>query len=203
MAGLSRFDTAGTFRPASVELHQLRGGIRSVKPPVPALGYCTREGRAGRATTSNIGMANLYDDLVMDHIKNARNYSVMIPAQSRLSGSNPLCGDEITLFINLRKEHIDRITFQAECCGIAMASTSIMSEMLTGKRKAYVTRLLDQFLLLLNERLAPVEEAPDLRLQALLDTVSRFPSRTGCAALPWVTLDFALRENRVLWPNPA
>ncbi|HET7159524.1 MAG TPA: iron-sulfur cluster assembly scaffold protein, partial [Burkholderiales bacterium] len=73
-----------------------------------------------------------YDDLIMDHIKHARNYRVLEEANCMGEGSNPLCGDEIVLYIRIEDGYIADAAFQCSCCGISMASASIMTELARG-----------------------------------------------------------------------
>ena len=77
-----------------------------------------------------------YDDLIMDHIKNARNFRALADATHHANGSNPLCGDELTVYIRLGNERIEDAAFQRTCCGISMASASIMTESVRGKSGA-------------------------------------------------------------------
>ena len=86
-----------------------------------------------------------YDDLIMDHIKNARNFRTLADATHHANGSNPLCGDELTVYIRLGNERIEDAAFQCTCCGISMASASIMTESMRGKRSAEVRVWLTEF----------------------------------------------------------
>ena len=75
----------------------------------------------------------MYDDIVMDHIKNARNCRVLDDADRRIEGRNPLCGDELLIFLKVADERIDDLAFQCSCCGISMASASMMTSAVKGK----------------------------------------------------------------------
>ena len=136
-----------------------------------------------------------YDDLIMDHIKNARGFRVLDDATHHAEGRNPLCGDEVTVYLTLAGGQIESAAFQCTCCGISMASASIMTESVRGKGCAEVRAWLAEFVAALA---AHAEAAPpgagDVHY-ALLDTVRQFPARTRCAMLPWVTLEAAL-DNR-------
>ena len=78
----------------------------------------------------------LYDDVLMDHIRNARNYAALEDANRTACGANPLCGDDVTVYVKLEDERLERIAFQCTCCGISMASASIMTETLAGRSAA-------------------------------------------------------------------
>src|ERR1044071_2393030 len=93
----------------------------------------------------DMALADPYDDLVMDHIKHARNYRVLADASHQAQGSNPLCGDELVIYLSTKHERIVDIAFQCTCCGISMASASIMSEQVKGKLTSEAKSLLGKF----------------------------------------------------------
>ena len=74
-----------------------------------------------------------YDDFIMDHIKNARNFRALDDADRHAHGSNPLCGDEIDVYLRMDSERIDDAAFQCTCCGVSMASASMMTESIRGR----------------------------------------------------------------------
>jgi len=132
-----------------------------------------------------------YDDLVMDHIKNARNYRVPEGANRQSQGANPLCGDEVTVYLKLNAGSIEEAAFQCSCCGISMASASMLTESIAGRSaedaRAHARMVVD----LIRAQAAPGSVREEW-LAALLATVREFPARAGCATLPWITLDAAL-----------
>lgn len=71
-----------------------------------------------------MGKENPYDDFIMDHIKNARNFRVLDDADRQAHGSNPLCGDEIDVYLRMDRDRIEDAAFQCTCCGVSMASAS-------------------------------------------------------------------------------
>lgn len=137
----------------------------------------------------------LYDDLIMDHIRNARNYRVPGDVDRTATGSNPLCGDELTVYLKFERDRIEDIAFQCTCCGISMASASIMTELIKGKDTAGVKTLLRGFMAMLDDRADFALNGPAREQRAILATVQKFPARTRCAALPWATLEDAI-DNR-------
>jgi nitrogen fixation NifU-like protein len=139
----------------------------------------------------------LYDDLVMEHIKSARNYRVLDEADRRTVGTNPLCGDEVHLYFDLDDERIADFAFQCTCCGISMASASIMTETLKGSRVDQAKRTIADFVAMLEDPAAQPAATTRVEWLAMLDTVRRFPARARCALLPWTTAVAAL-EGREL-----
>ena len=137
---------------------------------------------------------NLYDQLIMDHIKNARNYRVLVDASHEAAGANPLCGDEMVIALKVVEDRLADIGFQCTCCGISMASASIMSEMVKGMSRAEAELLLRHFLSMIRDRPRAAPHARSAEWRAILDTLNRFPTRVTCAALPWTTLEAALQR---------
>lgn len=136
--------------------------------------------------------AKPYDDIIFDHIKNARNYLALNDANRRASGSNPLCGDDLTVYLKVESARLQEVSFLCTCCGISMASASIMTEIVRGKTAADALGLIRAFVALLaaSSEAGTAHCTPDQR--AVVDAVRRYPSRVRCAVLPWVTLQAAL-----------
>jgi nitrogen fixation NifU-like protein len=139
-----------------------------------------------------------YDDLIMDHIKNARNYRALAGATHHADGANPLCGDELAVYLKLDGGVIADASFQCTCCGISMASASIMTESVRGRSAEDARALLSGLVAALTAHADPASRQADPGQHALLNAVREFPARTRCAVLPWVTLEAAL-DNR---PTP-
>ena len=136
----------------------------------------------------------MYDDLVMDHIKNARNYRVLDDADRRVEGSNPMCGDELFLYLKLDGERIADVTFQCTCCGISMASASMMTEKVKGRPVEEARRTARDFVAMIDHAAAAPDPPGDIERLAMLETARRFPARKRCAVLAWRTLAEALES---------
>lgn len=137
---------------------------------------------------------DLYDDLIMEHIKKARNYRAPKRGQLTATGFNPLCGDEVVLYLGLQDDRIADIAFQCTCCGISMASASIMTEFLRGRDPADAENRIQAFMAVLDGHAAPGGMDLTREQEAILATARKFPARTRCAALPWSTIVRALKE---------
>lgn len=135
-------------------------------------------------------LEKLYDDVIMDHIRNARNYGDMAQATAKADGVNPMCGDNLTVYIRVEGDVLREAQFSCECCGISMASASIMTELVSGKPIGEVKRITDELLESLKE--AHPEHDADLGRAAVLGIVREFPARRNCASLAWLTLSAAL-----------
>jgi nitrogen fixation NifU-like protein len=133
----------------------------------------------------------LYDEVILDHIKNARNYHALEDADRQAEGVNPLCGDSFTVYVKLDGQTITQAAFQCSCCGISMASASVMTEAVRGQTVERARSLYQHFMRLLSDDDAP-QAADDMGELAVLGVVRDFPSRRNCAALAWHTLLAAL-----------
>jgi nitrogen fixation NifU-like protein len=139
-----------------------------------------------------VDLKKLYDDVIMDHIKNARNYCRPENANCEAEGSNPLCGDVFTVYLRMRGDTIEDIGFQCSCCGISMASASIMTESVKGKNKNEAKSIFQRFSRMLAQTQPDSSSATDDL--SVLAAVREFPSRINCATLAWETLEQALDQ---------
>jgi nitrogen fixation NifU-like protein len=144
----------------------------------------------------------LYDDLVMEHIKHARNYRALDDAEPIATGTNPLCGDEVRLYFELEDERIADLAFQCSCCGISMASASILTESVKGAPLEDAQRTIRDFIAMIENPAAQPAAATGEAWIAMLDTARRFPARTRCALLAWTTAADALDKHRASPPVP-
>ena len=133
-----------------------------------------------------MAQGNPYDAFIMDHIKNARNYRVLHDASHQATGSNILCGDEMSLYLKIVQDRIEDVAFQCTCCGISMASASIMTESIEHKSIAEAKAFVEMFSATLNGNGG--RDGLNAGQRAILDTVRKFPGRVRCAALAWSTL---------------
>ena len=134
-----------------------------------------------------------YDDLIMDHIRNARGYGAPESSTHQANGINPLCGDQMTVYATLDGERLEAVAYQCSCCGISMASASMMSEYLRGKTRGEIGAEIEAFADALLKHAEPPDAVADPMRHALLKTVRDLPARTPCAALPWAILSAALK----------
>ena len=140
--------------------------------------------------------AHGYDELVMDHIRNARAYRVLEDATHRANSINPLCGDEMTVYVRISADRLDEMSYQCSCGGVSMASASMMSEYVRKQNVAQLAISVPAFSAALLKHAEPPAVADDDPMRhALLKTVRDLPSRTPCAALPWAILVAALASS--------
>lgn len=136
----------------------------------------------------------LYQQVILDHNQRPRNFKKLDGASSRALGHNPLCGDKMTVYVDVDGDIIKDIGFEGSGCAISKASASIMTTVVNGQTRGQAHRLSEQFRKLVTGH----EDAPDaesLGKLAVFAGVSEFPARVKCATLAWHTLDAALDNS--------
>jgi nitrogen fixation NifU-like protein len=139
-------------------------------------------------------LPNLYDEVILDHIRNARNYRKMEEATRTAEGVNALCGDTLSVYVRIEGDVIEDASFLCSCCGISMASASVMTEAVRGRTVAEAHDLKTRFHRHLWGAAKP-ENLDDLGEVAVLGVVRAFPARRNCALLAWETLIAALEAR--------
>jgi nitrogen fixation protein NifU and related proteins len=142
---------------------------------------------------SNTDLQELYQQVIIDHGTKPRNKGELKAHTHFANGANPLCGDEILLFLKVEEGIIQDIKFTGEGCAISTASASMMSEFLLGKTISEVENLKNEFVdMIIN---SPDDEHSSLGKLVILAGVNKYPVRAKCATLAWHTLSAALNKN--------
>ena len=139
-------------------------------------------------------LRELYQDLILDHSKNPRNFQKLESANRTAEGFNPLCGDRISLYLKLENDVIKEISFQGSGCAISKASASIMTVSLKQKTRAEAEQLFKKFHQMVTGN---GNEHEDLGKLNVFSGVSEYPVRVKCASLAWHTLLAAFDEKKV------
>jgi nitrogen fixation NifU-like protein len=142
----------------------------------------------------NDSLRDLYQEVILDHSKSPRNFRVPEGASREARGYNPLCGDRITLFVDVEGGVVRNIGFQGAGCAISTASASMMTEALKGKTEAEAEKLFATFHALVTGRSELVDEE-SLGKLAVFAGVRDYPVRVKCATLAWHTLKAALAQQ--------
>jgi nitrogen fixation NifU-like protein len=149
----------------------------------------------------------LYQEVILDHYKSPRNFREIEGAQRRIDGYNPLCGDKVTVFLDVEDGRVADISFKGVGCAISTASASLMTEAVMGKTVEEAEFLLERFHDLLtgsdgsgpaatDQTLSPEDSLDgDLGKLEVLSGVREYPVRIKCATLAWHALKAALDEN--------
>ena len=141
-------------------------------------------------------LERLYQELIIDHSKQPHNYGSLAEPTLQLEGFNPLCGDRFTLYVQLVNDQVCDIKFSGQGCAISTASTSIMTDLMKGKRITEIERLIDQFQQLATQGAQNLVD-DQLGKAKVFAGVSEFPMRVKCATLSWHTM----RKLLTAWPN--
>lgn len=136
-------------------------------------------------------LKELYQEVVVDHNRSPRNFGRIENADRMLEGFNPLCGDRLTLYLNMDDGRISDIRFDGSGCAISVASASLMTEALKGRTVEEAERLFDAFHELLTAKQAAADPERLGKLAALAG-VRDYPTRIKCATLCWHTLNSLL-----------
>lgn len=135
-------------------------------------------------------LRELYQEMIIDHGKNPRNFCTCESPTHTKDGYNPLCGDKMTLYLSEKDGVIERACFQGEGCAISMASASLMTQFLQGKTEQQAREMFQHFHdAVTTDNPVDVEQLGKL---AVLTGVAEFPARVKCATLAWHTLMGAL-----------
>ena len=140
-------------------------------------------------------LSQLYQSVILDHNKNPRNFRQMADADRSAEGYNPLCGDRLKIWLRLKDDVIEDVSFEGAGCAISKASASIMTTAVKGKRLAEVHSMFDLFQRMVTGKLDPEAEAKALGKLAVFSGVSQFPTRVKCASLSWHALRNALAAH--------
>ena len=142
----------------------------------------------------------LYQEVILDHNRSPRNYRAMANANRKAQGYNPLCGDHVTVYLNLEEGVIKDISFQGSGCAISKASASIMTAELKGKTETEAKELFDNVHKMLTgeaDKNGP-QGGRGVGKLTILSGVCKFPARVKCASLAWHTLNSALKGGEAV-----
>ncbi len=143
----------------------------------------------------NADLATLYRDVIVDHSSRPRNQRVITSGAVSAEGVNPLCGDEITVYLRLAGDVIADVSFEAHSCAISTASASLMTEALLGKTRAEALDLFEGVRAMLTSTTS-ADEVDRVGKLSVLSGVSAYPMRVKCATLAWHTFREALEASR-------
>lgn len=141
---------------------------------------------------------DLYQQVILDHNKNPRNFREISNANRRADGHNPLCGDELKVFLELEDDKVRDVSFVGSGCAISKASASMMTQMVKGKSLAEAETMFDEFHRMVLGELDEESEENSLGKLKIFAGVREFPARVKCASLSWHTLHAALNNEEAV-----
>ena len=146
-----------------------------------------------------MNLKELYQEIILEHGKNPRNLGKVYEFNKDAKGHNPLCGDNVHVYLKLNGQKIvEDISFEGSGCAISMASASIMTDLMKEKKEIEVKELVDDFLEM-------IKQNPELKSKILgenektklmsLSGVKKYPMRVKCATMAWHTLTSAMKNS--------
>ena len=147
-----------------------------------------------------MNLKELYQEIILEHGKNPRNFGKTHEFNKDAKGHNPLCGDNVHVYLKLNGQKIvEDISFEGSGCAISMASASIMTDLIKGKNEHEAKEIVEDFL-------GMIKENPELKSEYLKDDektklmclsgVKQYPMRVKCATLSWHTLTSAMDNSK-------
>ncbi len=143
-------------------------------------------------------LRELYQEVILDHGKSPRNFGKPEHVTCESNGHNPLCGDTVTIYLQLKGDVVEDVGFEGRGCAISIASASMMTEILRGKSVDEIRAMFERFHhLVTDEEESPEDSADseDFEKLTVLSGVKEFPMRVKCATLAWHTMQAALKGD--------
>jgi nitrogen fixation NifU-like protein len=138
-------------------------------------------------------LRELYQETILDHYRQPRNFGRLIDANRKAEGYNPLCGDKVTLYLKVEDGVIHDASFEGSGCAIATASASLLTEKIKGMRENDVLNLLEK----IQSMVVSGNKNKDVGKLEVLAGVHEFPQRVKCATLAWHTMKTAIEHVEV------
>lgn len=140
-----------------------------------------------------LDLRELYQEIIIDHNRNPRHFYEMDHPTVEAHGYNPLCGDKLTVYLQLSGGVIDKVSFTGCGCAISQASASLMTDAIAGQTTAHAHALFEEF----HHMLTSNDDSSTMSDEKLmvLAGVRAFPARVKCATLAWHTLEAALKKD--------
>ena len=140
-------------------------------------------------------LSELYQQVILDHNKKPRNFRKLEAPSHTAEGYNPLCGDQLTIYLNIDDDQVKEVGFEGSGCAISKASASMMTQAVKGKSKEEAENLFREFHSMVTGDLNEEIDENSLGNLKIFAGVREFPVRVKCATLPWHTLHAALNKQ--------
>ncbi|MHC4960075.1 MAG: Fe-S cluster assembly sulfur transfer protein SufU [Planctomycetota bacterium] len=140
-------------------------------------------------------LRELYQEVILDHNKTPRNFRAIEEDHAEADGHNPLCGDQVRIYVRMNGDVVDDVAFTGEGCAISKASASLMTESLKGKTLEQAKELYEEFHAMVTGDPGAHEPSERLGKLAVFMGVCEFPVRVKCATLAWHTFNAAVDKS--------
>jgi len=138
---------------------------------------------------------DLYQEVILDHNKNPRNFREIADATRTADGNNPLCGDALRVYVEMENDLVKDVAFKGSGCAISKASASMMTQTVKGKTREEAEVLFNEFHKMVTGELDTETDENSLGKLKIFAGVLEFPARVKCASLSWHTLHAALNDE--------
>jgi nitrogen fixation NifU-like protein len=142
---------------------------------------------------------DLYQEVILDHNKNPRNFRELETATQTADGNNPLCGDALRVYVEMENDKVKDVAFKGSGCAISKASASMMTQTVKGKTREEAEVLFGEFQKMVTGELDAETDENHLGRLKIFAGVLEFPARVKCASLSWHTLHAALRGEETIF----
>ena len=143
-------------------------------------------------------LSELYQQVILDHNKKPRNFRKIDDANRTAEGFNPLCGDQLTVYLDFENGIVNDVSFEGSGCAISKASASMMTQAIKGKSIDDAEVLFNEFHQMVTGELDEEATPHHLGRLTIFAGVREFPARVKCASLSWHTLHAALKGEEVV-----
>jgi len=143
-------------------------------------------------------LSELYQQVILDHNKKPRNFRKIEAPTHTAEGHNPLCGDQLTIYLDVENDDVRDVSFEGSGCAISKAAASMMTQAVKGKTRQQVEELFKEFHEMVTGESDEAEPGAGLGNLKIFEGVREFPVRVKCATLPWHTLHAALNKHELV-----
>jgi nitrogen fixation NifU-like protein len=143
-------------------------------------------------------LSDLYQEVILDHNKNPRNFREISDADQYADGKNPLCGDALRVYVAMDGDTVADVAFKGSGCAISKASASLMTQIVKGKTRGEAETIFGEFHRMVTGDLDIETDENNLGKLKIFAGVLEFPARVKCASLSWHTLNAALHGEDVV-----
>jgi nitrogen fixation NifU-like protein len=143
-------------------------------------------------------LSELYQAVILDHNKKPRNFHKLETANYTAEGFNPLCGDQLNVYVHVEGDLVEAVSFEGTGCAISKAAASMMTQAVKGKTKQETEALFEEFHRMVTGELDAENDPNNLGKLKIFAGVREFPVRVKCATLSWHTLRAALHNQPII-----
>jgi nitrogen fixation NifU-like protein len=140
-------------------------------------------------------LSDLYQEVILDHNKNPRNFREIENPDKTADGNNPLCGDALRVYLTMENDKVKDVAFKGSGCAISKASASMMTQAVKGKTKEEADTMFAEFRRMVTGDMDADAEENSLGKLKIFAGVREFPARVKCASLSWHTVHAALNDE--------